>query len=122
MRLNLNLSEKKNGLLIGAAIALFSSAFFGFTGFKVFFGFIILSYLPFYFLLEKTELEEEEKAVFPLFLGLGIFPAVAYWIGVVLPFKAAIASAFFVISAITLFVRALQKKKAGKADMGKIAD
>ena len=99
-------------LVIILLIVIFSYILFGITGIRVALGIVFVS-LPFYFLLSRFELEEGEKFVFSILLGLTIFPSLAYIFGFLMPFRLAIAAAFIVLVGIAILV--IKYKNSKKA-------
>ena len=75
------------------AMPIFSFVLFDVTGVRVVLGVIFIS-APFYFMLNNFGLNEGEKFVFSALLGLTVFPSLAYILGLVMPFRIAIAVAF----------------------------
>ena len=96
------------GLVI---IALFSFIFLGFTGFRTVFGFIVFSFLPFYFILNNFEIRESEKIVYSIFFGLILFSSFAYWLGFVVSFKLGIFLISITLYVIAFLIHKFQKKK-----------
>ena len=64
--------------LIAAAFFLI---LFGITGLRTFLGFVLLFFLPTYLIFKNFDLEPEEKIAFSFFIGLGVFPTCAYYLG-----------------------------------------
>ena len=91
--------------IMSLVIIIFSYFLLGFSGAMAVFGIMLLFVLPMYLILDNFNLEQEEKIVFSFFLGIGIFPAMAYWLGMVISFKVAILVAFLALTSIGLFVR-----------------
>lgn len=91
------------------AILIFSFVLFGVTGARVVLGLIFIS-IPFYFMLNNFGLNEDEKFVFSILLGLTIFPSLAYLFGLAVYFRIAIAAAFIAFVGIA-FALAKYKKK-----------
>ena len=110
MKLNKEFAELAVFSSIMLLIALvFSYILFGIAGIRVALGIIFIS-LPFYLLLNNFELAEGEKLVFSILLGLTIFPSLAYLLGLVVPFRIAIASVFVLLIAIWLLLRKYKSK------------
>lgn len=89
--------------IVISLVSIFSFVIFGLTGFRVFFGIILIS-IPFYFILSNFELSESEKFVFSILLGLTLFSSLVYLLGLVVSFRMAIAVAFalFIIAGVLL--------------------
>ena len=94
-------------LLAFSAIAVFSIVLFGITGLRIIFGRVFIS-LPFYIILSKFEISESEQFIFAILLGLTVFPALVYILGLLISFMTAIILAF---SALMLAAFALMKNK-----------
>ena len=92
------------------AVLVFSLVLFEITGIRIVLGVIFIS-LPFYLILSTFQIEEGEKFVFSILLGLTILPSLAYLLGFLMPFKIAIASAFALFMIIWLILRKYKPKK-----------
>ncbi len=91
--------------IILVLIGLFSFIFLGFTGFRVIFGMLLVFFLPFYILLGRFGLSRGERMVFSLFIGIGVFPSIVYWLGVFMSFRLAIVVTFVVLMIVALFLK-----------------
>ncbi len=111
MNLKIELDDKVTTGVILILIALFSFIFLGFIGFKVIFGILLVFFLPFYLILRNFNLSRGEKVIFSFFIGVGIFPAIVYWLGVFISFKLAIAITFVLLVLVAVLVKRLKKKK-----------
>jgi len=107
--LKIKLDDKLTIIIILVLIAIFSLSFLGFTGFKTIFGMLIVFFIPFYYILDSFKLQKSEKVIFAFFLGLGIFPAIAYWLGRIMSFRIAIILTFLLL---ILAGYVLNKKKS----------
>jgi len=96
-------------MIILILIALFSLIFLGFTGFKVIFGMLLVFFLPFYLILDNYDLSRGEKVIFSFFIGVGIFPAIAYWLGIFMPFRMAILITFVLLIITAYLIRRFRK-------------
>lgn len=95
---------------ISAAIALaFFFLIISFSAAMSILGIILLFILPAYLALNKFNLEQDEKIVFSFFIGAGIFPAIAYWIGRFISFRVAILIAFIALLVTAYFVNKYKK-------------
>lgn len=108
--MKIRLDDKVTIGIILILIALFSFIFLGFTGFKVIFGMLTVFFLPFYLILDNFNLSRSEKVIFSFFIGVGIFPAIVYWLGVFISFKLAILIAFVLLIGAGLILRKYTKK------------
>ena len=111
MNLELKLGNKEMGILVVIIIALFSSIFLGFTGFKVLFGMMLVFFLPFYLIFDVLELSFGEKAIFSLFVGIGLFSSIVYWLGVFMSFKVAVVLSFVLVMLFAILFRTFMKKR-----------
>ena len=93
-------------LVIALSVLVFSFVLFGTTGIRVVLGIIFVS-LPFYLISNNFQIEQSEKHIFSILLGLTIFPSLAYLFGLVISFRIAIAASFiiFVGTAVILWSR-----------------
>lgn len=100
--MNLKSSESK-GLIVFLsiviiAILVFSYFLFGVTGVRIALGIVFLS-IPFYLILNNFGLEESEKFVFSILLGITIFPSLVYLLGLLISFRISIAAVFVALIA-----------------------
>ena len=109
--MKIRLNDKTTAAIILILIALFSFIFLGFTGFKVIFGMLLVFFLPFYLILDNFNLSRGEKVVFSFFIGIGIFPAIVYWIGTLISFRISILVTFFLLIAIGFLLKKYKKTK-----------
>jgi apolipoprotein N-acyltransferase len=96
----MNLPKIENIGLIGIIIAVILVFFYfilGFSGMMAALGIILLFIVPFYLILDNFELDQDEKIVFSFFIGVGIFPAITYWLGMLISFRIAIFITFIVL-------------------------
>ncbi|MEK6946855.1 MAG: hypothetical protein AABX32_04575 [Nanoarchaeota archaeon] len=90
-------------------ILIFSYALFGMAGLRVALGIIFVS-LPFYFILNNFNLEEGEKFIFSLVLGITIFPSLVYALGFLISFKISITIAFIFLLIVAFTMPKIKKK------------
>ena len=113
----LKLSQAAVAWIIGLCImVLFSIVLFGMAGARTIIGIVLLFIVPAYFLMRRTVLDFEEKIFFSLFIGLGLFPLLAWSLNQLLPsFRLSVIAAFVLVAAVGLFVprilARLKKKK-----------
>lgn len=99
------------GILIAIALALFY-IILGFSGMMSLLGITLIFMLPTYLILDNFELETDEKIVFSFFIGVGVFPSIAYWLGVLMPFRIAILATFIILLIAWLLIKkCLSKNK-----------
>lgn len=107
--MRVKLGDKTTIAIILILIALFSFIFLGFTGFKVIFGMLLVFFLPFYLILDNFSLSRGEKVIFSFFIGIGIFPSIVYWLGVLISFKLAILISFILLMLIVFIINKLKR-------------
>jgi len=98
------------GALILIIIFVFSYMLFGITGIRLVFGLIFIS-IPFYLILNNFELNESEKTVFSLLMGLTLFSSLVYLLGLLISFRVAIVLTFVILIGIGMALRKYKKKK-----------
>lgn len=103
--MEIRLDDKMTIGIILILIALFSFVFLGFTGFKVIFGILLVFFLPFYLILDNFDLSRSEKVIFSFFIGVGIFPAIVYWLATLISFRISIFIVFFLLVVISFLVK-----------------
>ena len=91
-------------LVMALSVLVFSFVLFGTTGIRVVLGIIFVS-LPFYLILNNFQIEQSEKFVFSVLLGLTLFPSLAYILGLVMSFRIAIATTFIVLIILVFILR-----------------
>lgn len=104
---------KINKLIIGVIIAilLFFFILFKLTGLKLIIGIGLFYILPFYLILDRFDLDKTEKLVFSFFIGIGIFPAIVYYLGILFnSIRIAIVITFVLLLIIGLLLRKFKKK------------
>ena len=109
----MKLPDKENMAFIGILIAVILIFFFyilGFSGAMSALGIILIFVLPTYFILNNFKLDNDEKIVFSFFIGVGIFPSIAYWIGTFISFKLSIFITFLILLGVGFLVKKFRKK------------
>lgn len=66
---------------LGIFVILFFALIFGLTGLKVMVGVSFFLFLPIYLILNNFDLKTEEKVIFSIFLGFGIYSSLVYLLG-----------------------------------------
>ena len=89
------------------AFLVFSYKFFGLAGIKIVLGIAMMT-LPFYFMLGRFP--DGERFVFSILLGLTIFPALSYIIGLWISFKTSIILTWIIFISIALILIGMKKK------------
>ena len=109
----MKLPDKENMILIGILAAIILAFFFyilGASGLMSALGIILIFILPTYFILNNFKIDDDEKIVFSFFIGAGIFPSIAYWLGTLISFKISIFITFLILLAVGFLVRTLLRK------------
>ena len=96
--------------IIVAVILVFFYFILGFSGMMAALGIILLFIVPFYLILDNFNLGQDEKIIFSFFIGVGIFPAIVYWLGMIISFRLAILITFVVLIVVGYLVRKVRKK------------
>lgn len=78
-------------------ILIFLFLILGFSGLLTGLGIILLFIVPIYFILDNFDLQQDEKIVFSFFVGVGILPIFAYWLGLFISFRIAILISFIIL-------------------------
>ena len=109
----MKLPDKESMAFIGI-IAFLTLAFFfyilGASGLMSALGIILIFILPTYFILNNFKIDDDEKLVFSFFIGAGIFPSIAYWLGTLMSFKVSIFITFLILLAAGFLVKNFWKK------------
>jgi apolipoprotein N-acyltransferase len=109
----MELPKVENLGFIGISIAVILVFFYfilGFSAMMSVLGIILLFIVPMYLILDNFELGQDEKIVFSFFLGVGIFPAITYWLGMIISFRISILITFVVLVGAGFLVRKFLKR------------
>lgn len=82
----------------------------GVSGMMAAIGIILLFVLPFYLILDNSQLEQDEKIIFSFFIGVGVFSSITYWIGMFISFRVAIFITFAILVIVGYLVGRFRKK------------
>ena|SRR3989338_2695759 len=105
-------TEKYNVIgIILTGVMIFFYFILGLDGMMSVLGIFLLFIAPMYFILGNFALEEDEKLAYSFFIGAGILPSLAYWIGIFISFKVAILVAFVVLILAGLAINHYNKRK-----------
>jgi len=96
--------------IIMLAVLVFFYFILGFSGMMAILGIILLFIVPFYLILDNFNLGEDEKIAFSFFTGVGIFPAISYWMGMIISFRLSILITFIILIAAGFVIRKYWKK------------
>ena len=109
----MNVEELQQLKKVGAVSLLligFFSFLLGMPGFVALSSIILFLYLPAYLLLGSFAIKPEERFIFSFFIGVGIFPSLAYLLGLVISFKAAIITSFVLLLGLTFLIRTIKAR------------
>lgn len=109
----MKLPDKESMAFIGIAAAIILAFFFyilGASGLMSALGIILIFVLPTYFILNNFKLDDDEKIVFSFFIGAGIFPSIAYWLGTLISFKISIFMTFSLLLSAGFLVKKFWKR------------
>jgi len=102
----------KNNLIFlsifGIIVLIFSFVVFGITGIRISIGIFLIS-LPFYLILNNFKIENDEKIVFSLLLGLTLFSSLVYLLGLLISFRLSIAIVFILLIVIAFILKKYKK-------------
>ncbi len=108
----LNFKQTGFALLAAGLVLAFFYFVLGFSGMMTILGVMLLFILPFYMILDNFELDKDEKIVFAFFIGIGIFPAISYWLGMLISFRIAIFVTFALLVATSFIIKKFKKRQA----------
>lgn len=74
----INLDKNMVGIAAVAIVLLAGAMFFGFIGFKVVLGIALFFFIPTYMVLRVTDLDDDEKLILSILLGVGVFSFLVY--------------------------------------------
>ena len=97
------------GIIMFAVLAFFYFIL-GFSGMMAVLGIVLLFIVPFYLILDNFDLGQDEKLVFSFFVGVGIFPAITYWMGMIISFRISIFVTFIILIAVGFVMKKYWKK------------
>ena len=105
------LEKYKIAGIILVVVLVFFYLILGLGGMMSVLGIFLLFIAPMHIILDKFDLGQDEKLVFSFFIGIGILPSLAYWIGLFISFKIAILISFIVLLTIGFLIRNYRRKK-----------
>ena len=95
--------------ILSAALLIFSYLILGFSAAIALLSIILFLILPAYLILDRFELGQDEKIALSFFAGAGIFPSIAYWIGMLISFKIAVLITFAILISIAFLANNFKK-------------
>ena len=98
-------------IIVLVAVSVFSYFILGVSGMLSSIGIILLFIFPVYFILNNFNLKQDEKIVLSFFIGVGILPAFAYWIGLFISFRLSILLSFIILIIAGIVIKYIAKKK-----------
>ena len=104
---NMKLKIENMGFIAITVVIIMAFFYFilGFSGMMSALGIILLFIVPTYLILNNFNLEQDEKIVLSFFIGVGIFPSIAYWLGNVISFRISILITFVLLSALSFLIK-----------------
>ena len=96
--------------IVAAVALIFLYIILGFSGMMSALGMVLLFAVPIYFILDNFELDTDEKIVFSFFIGVGVFPSIAYWLGMFISFRIAIFISFIVLVVVGFLIGRFKRK------------
>ncbi len=109
----MKLPDKENIIFVGILVVVILIFFYyilGFSGAMSALGIILIFILPTYLILNNFDLDTDEKVIFSFFIGVGIFPSIAYWLGTLISFRLSIFITFLILLGVGFLVRKFWKK------------
>ncbi|MAG15625.1 hypothetical protein CMO88_01035 [Candidatus Woesearchaeota archaeon] len=103
--------SNKHFAIAGLAVVL-ATAFYHFqlTGLRTLAAMAIFFSLPFYLILGRFNIENDERIFFSFFIGLGLFSTTVFYVGRVVPsYRLSIAAAFIVLLLVFVFLKRIKK-------------
>ena len=97
--------------IVALIVAVFFYYILGIAGAVSALAIIVVFLIPTYFIMDNFNFDTDEKMVFSFFIGVGIFPAFAYWLGTIMSFKLAIFITFIILIGIGYGIKKFWKKK-----------
>ena len=110
MQLKLKITNR-NVAIAGFVVALLVAAnLFGMTGVRTLAGIAVFFFLPFYLILRKVNVEDDEKVFFAFFIGLGLFSTIVFYVGRIIPsYRFDVAIAFVALLSVPFVLKKLKK-------------
>ena len=101
--------EVSIGIII--VILVFAFMVYGFNGTKVVLALLVLFFLPFFLILNHFDFELGEKIIFALFLSLGTYSTLVYWLGFVFgSLKISSIVSSFILVGVAYGIKVVRKK------------
>ena len=109
--MNLKKNEKP---FFGIVILIFTIIFFyiilGVVGSVSILAIVLFFIFPTYMFLNNFKIDADEKIILSFFIGIGIFPSMVYYLGLIISFKAAIYATFTLMTVLALSFKRFYKK------------
>ena len=96
--------------ILAIIVLIFFYAILGFSGMMSILGIALIFIAPTYLIFNNFELDTDEKIVFSFFIGVGIFPSIAYWLGTIISFRLSIFITFGLLIGIGFIIKKFYKK------------
>mgnify|MGYP001558311777 CR=1 FL=1 len=104
----MKLANKETITFIGILTVIILAFFYialGFSGMMSVLGVALIFIFPTFLILNNFGLDTDEKIVFSFFIGTGIFPSIAYWLGTLISFKMSILITFIFLLIISSLIK-----------------
>jgi len=110
MKLKLKISNRNIAIAGFVAALLLAANLFGITGVRTLAGITLFFFLPFYLILRKVHVEADERVFFAFFIGLGLFSAIVFYVGRIIPsYRFAVAIAVIALLLVPFILKKLKK-------------
>jgi len=106
MKLKLKISNRNVAIAGLVAVLIAAIILFGLTGFRTIAAITIFFFLPFYLILKKLNIDNDEKVFFAFFIGIGFFSTLVFYVGRVIPsYRLATGVTFIILLLIPLILK-----------------
>ncbi len=99
--------------IVALAIAIFFFVLFGIAGARLVLGIFFIS-LPIYLIINNFKLDEGEKIVFSILLGITLFPSLVYIFGLIISFRIAILITFIALIILAFVIKKYKSSTKSK--------
>jgi len=108
----LKIDSNKTGPAAFLIILIAVTVTFGLGAAVLLLGMVLIYFLPSYLVLKRFDIDPTERVFLSFFLGFGIFPVLAYYIGLLVhSFRLAVVLSIFVMMSTAIAVYILKKPK-----------
>ena len=96
--MNIKPEEIKLAGIIAFLATSFSYLILGLSGAVSILGIMLFFVLPTYLIMQNFNIDQDEKIIFSFFAGVGIFPSIAYYLGMIMSFKLGLFVTFMLLA------------------------